>query len=95
MAIALLTLELHLPMVGSLKEKRGILLPIIHRLRREYNVSVCEADRQDEWTRAVLEVACVSTDSTQAHRLLQKVAANVEHWRLDAQLVDYEIEMLG
>ncbi len=94
MAVGLLTLELHLPMNDSLKGKRGIIKPVIARLHREYNVSVCEADMQDRRNYAVLEVACVSTNQTQAHRLLQRIANNVERWRLDAQLIDYSIDML-
>lgn len=94
MAIGLLTLELYLPMVDSLKEKRGILKPLIARLRRQFNVSVCEADAQDTYTRAVLQVVCVSQNSTLAHRQLQLVANRVEGWRMDAELIDYLIEMV-
>ncbi len=95
MAIGLLTLELYLPLNHSLKGKRGILKPLIVRLRRDFNVSVCEADAQDVLTRAVLEVVCVSQNSALAHRQLQNVANRVEGWRMDAQLVDYWIEMVG
>lgn len=94
MAVGLLTLELYLPLNDSLKGKRGILKPLIARLRRDFNVSVCEADAQDVLTRAVLEVACVSQTSALAHRQLQFVAQRVEEWRMDAQLVDYFIEMV-
>ncbi|MCC6167710.1 MAG: DUF503 domain-containing protein [Caldilineaceae bacterium] len=95
MAVGLLTLELYLPMNDSLKGKRSILKPLVARLRRDFNVSVCEADAQDVLTRAVLEVACVSHNHALAHRHLQQVAQRVENWRLDAQLIDYAIEMLG
>ena len=94
MAVGLLTLELHLPLNDSLKGKRGILKPLIARLRRDYNVSVCEADAQDVLSRAVLEVVCVSQTSALAHRQLQNVATRVESWRMDAQLIDYSIEMI-
>jgi uncharacterized protein YlxP (DUF503 family) len=94
MAVGLLTLELYLPLNQSLKGKRGILKPLTARLRREFNVSVCEADAQDVLSRAVLEVACVSQNSALAHRQLQLVANRVEEWRLDAQLIDYAIEMI-
>ena len=95
MAVGLLTLELYLPLNDSLKGKRGILKPLIARLRRDFNVSVCEADMQDRHAYAVLEVVCVSANHAQAHRQLQKLANRVERWRLDAQLIDYSIEMLG
>jgi uncharacterized protein YlxP (DUF503 family) len=67
---------------------------MIARLRRDYNVSVCEADAQDVLTRAALEVVCVSQSSALAHRQLQNVAHRVEEWRMDAQLIDYFIEMV-
>lgn len=95
MAIGLLTLELYLPLNESLKDKRAILQSMIAKLRREFNVSVCEADAQDEWTRSVLEVVCVSQSGTLAHRHLQEVAKRVEHWRMDAQLFDFTIELVG
>jgi uncharacterized protein len=94
MAIGLLTLELYLPLNDSLKGKRSILKPLIARLRREYNVSVCEAEAQDVLTRAVLQIVCVSQSHALAHRQLQNVANRVENWRLDADLIDYFIEMV-
>jgi uncharacterized protein YlxP (DUF503 family) len=95
MAIGHLTLELYLPLTGSLKEKRGIVKPLIARLRRDYNVSVCEADGQDVLSRAVLEVVCVSQNGALAYRQLEKIATRVENWRLDAELIDYFIDMVG
>lgn len=94
MAIGLLTLELYLPLNQSLKGKRGILKPLKARLRREFNVSVCETDAQDMHSRAALEVVCVSQNGALANRQLQLVANRVEGWRMDAQLVDYDIEIV-
>ena len=93
-AIGLLTLELYLPLNNSLKGKRGILKSMIARLRHDYNISVCEADAQDQLSRAVVEVVCVSQNSAVAHRQLQKVANRVEGWHMDAQLIDYSIEIV-
>jgi hypothetical protein len=42
----------------------------------------------------VLAVACVSADPDYAHGLLTRVVESVATWRLDAELVDYRIEML-
>ena len=95
MAIGLLTLELYLPLAEGLKDKRSVVKPLLARLHREFNVSTCESEARDEWTRAVVEVACVSQNSGAAHSLLQKVANDIEGWRLEAQLLDYTIEMIG
>ena len=93
-AIGLLTLELYLPLTQSLKQKRSVLKPLIARLRKDYNVSVCEADGQDTLSRAELHVVCVSGTTALAHRQLQNVAQRVENWRMDADLIDYHIEIV-
>ncbi len=94
MAVGLLTLELYLPLNRSLKGKRSIIKPIIARLRRNYNISICEADAQDVLSRAVLQVACVSQNGVLARRQLQKIAEWVEDWYGDAQLIDFHIELI-
>ena len=92
MVIGLCTIDLHLPGASSLKDKRSVLKSVIHRVRREFNVSIAEVDHQDIWRSAVLAVVCVSGDRAYAHGLLTRVV----QWRtrLDAELVDYQIEML-
>lgn len=94
MVIGVATIELHIPMNGSLKGKRSVIKPIIARLRSEFNVSVAEVGEQDRLRTAILGVACVSNDKDYAHGLLMKVVEAVERWRIDAELVDYEIELI-
>jgi len=50
--------------------------------------------RNDAWQHAVLGVACVSNDQSYVHRLLTKVVRSIEKGRLDAQVADYEIEIV-
>lgn len=94
MVIGIATLELDLPMNGSLKGKRNVIKPLMNRLRKEFNVSVAEVDEQDRLRTAVIGIACVSSDANYAHGLLMKVVEAVDRWRLDAELVDYEIELI-
>ncbi len=94
MVVGLLTLELRLPGNGSLKGKRSLLKPLIARLRHEFNVSVSEVEAQDAWQRAVRGVACVSSSAEYVHGLLTEVAHAVESWRMDLELVDYDIELI-
>lgn len=94
MAIGLLTLEMNLPLNNSLKGKRGIVKSMIMRLRNDHNISICEAEAHDVLRRAVIEVVCVSQNTTKVHQQLHTVAKRVEHWRMDAQLIDYHIEMI-
>ena len=94
MVIGVATIELHIAMNDSLKGKRSVIKPLIARLRSEFNVSVAEVGQQDSLRNAVIGVACVSSDTDYAHGLLMKVVESVEHWRIDAELVDYEIELI-
>lgn len=93
-AVGLLTLEIYIPGVGSLKEKRGNIKPLLARIRKEFNVSAAEIEDMDQLGHMVIGVAAVSVSADYAHGLLQRVAESVGEWRLDAELVDYTIEML-
>lgn len=93
MVIGCCTIELHVPGASSLKDKRSVLKGVIHRIRREFNVSIAEVDDQDVLQSAVLGVVTVSTDSGHAHSQLTHVVNWIERHRLDAELVDYQIEM--
>ena len=93
-SVGLLTLEIYVPGVSSLKEKRGIVKPLLARIRNDFNVSVAEVEDQDQLGHTVISVAAVSANRDYVHGLLERVAQSVSAWRLDAELVDYTIEML-
>ena len=59
--IGALEIELHLPAVRSLKEKRAVLRPIIESSRSRYRVAIAETGYQDLHQRAVIEVAAVAS----------------------------------
>jgi uncharacterized protein YlxP (DUF503 family) len=61
MIVAVQTWDLHLPGCHSLKDKRGVLKPLTHGLRKALNVSVAETGHQDLWQRA--EIACAVVGS--------------------------------
>jgi hypothetical protein len=89
-----LTIHLHLPGCASLKEKRGRLKPLIHRLHREFNISVAEMDLQDKWQEAVIACGMVGNDVAHLHSALETVCKWAEgHWT-DGDVLDTKIEIL-
>jgi uncharacterized protein len=92
MVVGVCTITLRLAGNDSLKGKRSVLKSTLAHLRQEFNVSAAEVDAQDEWQRAVLGVACVSSDQAYAHGLLERVVQWIESNRPDVQLLDYQIE---
>jgi uncharacterized protein YlxP (DUF503 family) len=78
--------------VGSLKDKRRIVKPIITRLPREFNISAAEIDHNDVWRTAVIGLAAVGNDTAYLHAKFEKAIAWIEKQRLNASIEQYTIE---
>jgi uncharacterized protein YlxP (DUF503 family) len=76
--VAVGTVELHLPDVGSLKGKRHVLKGLKEKVRAKFEVAVAEVDHQDVWQRATLAVAYVSHDSRHANEVVSKAVDFIE-----------------
>ena len=78
----------------SLKDKRHVVKPILARVRDHFNVSAAEVDDLDAWQRATLAFVCVATDANYAHGLLMKLIEFIEQGRFDANILDFQIELI-
>ena len=94
MTVGLCRVTLRLPENHSLKGKRQVLKSLIARLHNRFNVSAAEVGDHDSWQMASLGVSCVSTDERHANQVLASVMAFIRSERLDAEIVDYETEMV-
>jgi uncharacterized protein YlxP (DUF503 family) len=68
--VGTLELDVLLGDVHSLKEKRGLVRPVLAELRRRHEVAVAEAGEQDLHRRALLGVAVVSSDPAHCTEVL-------------------------
>jgi hypothetical protein len=84
MVVALLSLELYLPMSQSLKDKRMVLRRLKDRLGA-FNVALAEVAHQDLWQRAGLALVTVASSDDMAEQTLSSVMHEVE--RLEPGLV--------
>ena len=94
MIIGICTIELHLPGVESLKDKRSIVKSLNSRLHREFNVSCTEVDLHDVWKSTVIGVAIISTAAGHAQGVLASVVRWIELNRPDVMIVDHSIEII-
>ena len=62
-----------MPQSRSLKAKRAAVRPIVEGLRVRFRVSVAEVGHQDQWQRAVIGVAVVSSSVAHLHEMLDTV----------------------
>ena len=95
MNIGALRVRLRLPENGSLKGKRKVIKSISTRVGNKFNVSVAEVDDLDHWQLATLGIVCVSNDARHANEMLSKLADYIEAVRGDAEILDYEIEIIN
>lgn len=91
--IAVVHLDLHLPVCHSLKEKRGRLARIMNHLRKKHPVVVSEVGEHNVWGRAALAAVTLSTDRDLANRILEAVADTIDRDG-EVDLVRHEIELL-
>jgi hypothetical protein len=60
MAVAILMLEIRIPMARSLKDRRQVVRSLKDQLRQGFNVSVAELDEDTTWQTASIGVAAIS-----------------------------------
>lgn len=93
MTIAVLRVRLRLPS-RTLKEKRTIVKSVVERLRNRFNASVAEVDDLDSPGLATVVAAVVSNESRHADEQVQAISAAIQKWRLDAEVLEIETELI-
>ena len=93
MPIAAVRVRLRLPS-RTLKEKRSIVKSLVERLRHTFNASVAELDDLDSPGIATVGAAVLSNDVRHADEQVQAIAAAIQEWRLDAEVLDVETEII-
>ena len=63
MLVGVMTAQLHMQGIDSLKAKRSIVKGLIGRLKSRFNISISEVDHQDNKSGAVVGIAIVCNDS--------------------------------
>ena len=74
MIVGLLTININLHGVASLKAKRSIVKSLIGRLKSRFNFSIAEIDANDSKIRAVIGMAVVSNEKIFIEKQLDKAA---------------------
>lgn len=94
MVIGLLTLHFHIPGCISLKQKRGMIKPVLARLHREFNISANEVGALDAWQESVIACTLASCDAPNAQRTLQGVVEFVIRTWPDLDLVEHHLQLV-
>lgn len=87
-------IELYLPGVLSLKQKRGILKSMLNKMRNKFNVANAEVGNNDSWQSATIAITTVSNSATRLNQTIQNVMKWIESNYPDAMIVKHDTEIL-
>jgi len=94
MAVGILTLDIQLSGSLTLKEKRSRLKPLLHRIRREFNVSIAETGYLDKRTEAIITAAMVSNDSKYIQTMLNHLIGFIKINYSNLEIVSDSIQFI-
>jgi uncharacterized protein YlxP (DUF503 family) len=93
MTVGVCRITLRLPENDSLKGKRRVVKSLMEKLRNKFNIAVAEVGDNDRWQIATIGLTCVSNDARHAREMLDRAVEFVQQTRLDAELLESEIEV--
>lgn len=93
MHILLSRYHLAMPMVQSLKEKRGIVRRITSTIRNRYNVSVAEIGSHDDWQSSDIGVVTLANERTCVEKIERSILDELD-MDPDAQVEERAFEWL-
>lgn len=85
-------MELSLPSVNSLKEKRRIIKSLMKQARNDFNISISEVDDNDSHRHAVIGAAVVSNKRSFCDQIASKLINKIEN-NPEVILIDYFTEV--
>ncbi len=93
MFIALLHVEIIIPLSRSLKYKRHILKPLKLKIRDNFNASVIESDYKDKWQRTLLSIAFLRESRGILDSVVEKCISFLNSVP-EVQVVDWDVEVI-
>ena len=93
MIVGTIVVDLNLPGVNSLKEKRRRLKPLLARLQNRFNISVAEVGLNDIHRSAQIGVALVSNDKVHVDQVISNIVSAIAS-NPEINMVDYRVEIL-
>ncbi|MEA1961237.1 MAG: DUF503 domain-containing protein [Bacillota bacterium] len=85
--------EIFLPACSSLKEKRATLQSIIARIRKRFNISVCEADYHDLWQRSIIGFSAVCSHYSETDLIIDIVQDTVYQHDDVCELISFDHQL--
>ncbi len=93
MIVGTVVIDLNLPGIISLKEKRRRLKSLLARMQNKFNISIAEVDFNDNLRMAQIGAAVVSNDHAHADRTISTIVKVIDS-EPEMIITDYRVEIL-
>lgn len=93
MYVGILKIDLLVPGVRSLKEKRFVIKSLKTRISNKFNVSIAEVDHQDLWQRCTLGISKVDSEI----KSIEKAFTYLDNFistELRVQIINWETRII-
>jgi uncharacterized protein YlxP (DUF503 family) len=87
-------IDLYLPGVASLKEKRSILKSMLAKMRNQFNIANAEVGHHDVWQSSTIAITTVSNSNKVVHQTIQTVMQWMESRYPDVVITNHTMEFL-
>jgi uncharacterized protein len=87
-------IKLFLPQSTSLKDKRQIIQSVVARLRKRFNISICEVNHQDLWQRSDLGFAAAGNTARDTELILQSIKTTLEYYEDVCEIAEFTHELV-
>jgi uncharacterized protein YlxP (DUF503 family) len=92
--VGIMSVELHFPEAGSLKEKRKYVKSAKAQLQQRFGASVAEVDHHELWQRSRLTLSCVARGHSELEQLLDSAERYLAGQEFELGGVEREIVSL-
>ncbi len=93
--VGIMSVELHFPEAGSLKEKRKYVKSAKAQLQNRFGAAVAEVDHHELWQRARLTVACVAREHGELEQLLDEAERYLNGQEFELVRAEREVMVPG
>lgn len=87
--------ELFLPYCSSLKEKRKIIKSIIDRIRKRFDISICEVEHHDLWQRSIIGFSAVTHKNAELELITNAIKDTLYNHALDVEISGFDYDIIS
>lgn len=87
-------ISLFLPYSSSLKEKRKVILSIVERIRKRFNISIAEVEDHDLWQRGSLGFSAVTGQHSDIELMVDAVYSSLDRHINDIEILSFNYDIL-